>query len=63
MILFMKDSGLSISDVCNFSLDDYRKATTRRNSIEEQFVVFNPINRIKTGTIGYRILGPRLFLL
>lgn len=55
--MFSKDSGLSCSDIVALDVGDVRRANKHYRNGEE-FWEFEPINRIKTGTVGYPHCGP-----
>jgi site-specific recombinase XerD len=58
LILFAKDSGLSLSDILNFTVGEYKAATVHKNHLDEEFLEFQPIMRQKTGIMGYPHIGP-----
>ena len=58
LFLFLKDSGLSISDVLRLNVENFRNAIKYYNDKNEIFLEFNPIRRKKTGEIGYPCIGP-----
>jgi integrase len=58
LILFAKDSGLSVTEILNLKVKDYQNANLHKNHLEEEFLEFKPITRQKTGIIGYPHIGP-----
>lgn len=58
LLLFLKDSGLRVSDVAALNIEDYEGTVTKYNDAGEAFKVFEPINTRKTGSLAYVVIGP-----
>ena len=58
ILMFLKDSGLRISDVVALTVGQYRGAKTIYNEFGEPFKVFEPIQTKKTGSLAFVHIGP-----
>ena len=58
LFLFLKDSGLAISDALAYNYGEYKKGIIHLNDINEKFIEFASVHRIKTGVLGYPHIGP-----
>jgi len=58
ILMFLKDSGLRISDVAALTVGQYRGAKTIYNEFGEPFKVFEPIPTKKTGSLAFIHIGP-----
>jgi len=58
LIMFLKDSGLRVSDVARLNVGDWMAAETYVNEKGEKFKVFRPLRTLKTGSMAYPVVGP-----
>jgi len=56
--MFLKDSGLIISDAAALNVGDYENAVINYNDTGEPFMEFEPIKTKKTGALSWVCVGP-----
>lgn len=58
IILFLKDSGVRVSDLAALSVKDYEEADREYNDKGEPFLVFQPFRTVKSGLWALIHIGP-----